>query len=151
MNPKKTVIVTALLLALGTSACVIAGQKEPAPAAKTATGPMGMQLLPGYEHRPKQGIDTAVGDIVKADRVVLSYDIGRLAGLQVRPEDRQKCNWYDELKVNGQTMRYCVSKDRDLKVSFVETTGNFWGTLKDDQELSQVLSMLKTYGSAKAK
>jgi hypothetical protein len=135
---KKTGIVLAMLLGV-------------APAAKSATGPMGMQLPSGYEHRPKQGIDTAVGDIVKGDRVVLTYDIGRLAGLHVRPEDRPSCNWYDELKVNGQTMRYCVSKDRHLAVTFVETSGNFSGTLKDDQEMAEVLSMLKTYGSASAK
>ena len=67
----------------------------------------GMQLQPGYKHRPLQGIDSIVGEIVKEDGLRIMYEIGsipkpggfRLGGqFSDRPKlaPKEQVRWYRE-------------------------------------------------------
>jgi len=103
-----------------------------------------MQLVPGYQHRRIQGIDSSVGEIVKGDRVVIHYDIGQLAGLHVVPENKARCKRYEEKRISGQTARYCFG-DHALTATFVQTSANFYAFPADDAELADVLIMLDSY------
>ena len=106
--------------------------------------PGNMQILPGYEHHRLQGIDSSVGEIVKEDRVVIRYDIGPLAGLWIQPENKEKCQRYEEKRVHDQTARYCYNP-YSLTVTFVQSSANFSAIPEDEAELVNVLSMLETY------
>jgi hypothetical protein len=106
-----------------------------------------LRVLPGYELRRVQGIDTSVGELVKGDRVVLRYDIGPLAGEQLgTPEQKKGCVFYEEKVVHTQHARFCVEKGGYLKAMFVETYANFEGQPQGEQELKDVMAMLETYG-----
>jgi poly(3-hydroxybutyrate) depolymerase len=115
----------------------------PAPVSEDAAL-QGMKLLPGYKHVREQGIDSSVGRIVKGDRTVIRYDIGPMAGLQVTPEDKKFCSSYQEMDVEGQTMRVCL-QGHSFKVTFVEAQANFSGEAQDDGELVSLIEMLKTF------
>ncbi|HYU33092.1 MAG TPA: hypothetical protein VEW48_13105 [Thermoanaerobaculia bacterium] len=127
-----------LVLLPPASAAQTAGEKAEGPP------PGNMQIVPGYQHRRLQGIDTSVGEILKGDRVVIRYDIGRLAGLHVTPEDKARCKHYEEKRISGQTARYCF-RDHELTATFVQTSANFYATPADDAELNDVLIMLDSY------
>lgn len=133
-----------LLLALAscTSSVSTAPEKAPAPP------PGDMKLLPGYEHRPLQGIDTAVGEIVKGERVVIRYDIGPLAGDRVRPEDRDKCLIYEEKRIEGQTARFCSTSD-GLDVTFAESSANFFVRPENEAELQELVTMVESFRSVR--
>lgn len=136
-----------LLLGLAIAACGSSAPPEAAPpAAAGGSLPGGLVLPAGYTHRPLQGIDTAVGEILKDGRIVLRYDVGPLAGLHTVPEDRESCSVYEERPVHGETMRYCGTEAAGFKATFVESSGNFWGFPKDDAERDELLAILATYG-----
>lgn len=134
-----------LLLALASCTSVSAApEKAPEPP------PGGMKLLPGYEHRPLQGIDTSVGEIVKGERVVIRYDIGPLAGDRVRPEDREKCLIYEEKRIEGQTARFC-STPTGLDVTFAESSANFFVRPENEAELRELVMMVESFRSVRSR
>lgn len=115
--------------------------------AQTQSPPRILRVLPGYELRRIQGVDTSVGELVKGDRVILRYDIGPLAGeLLSTPEQKKACSFYEEKVVHTQHARFCVERGGYLKATFVETYANFEGYPQGEQELKDVLAMLETYG-----
>lgn len=143
-------------------AAVVACGAVASPLAAADDGPLGsMTLLPGYEHRPLQGIDSVVGQIVKEDGLTLTYEIGAVpkpGGLMLggmfsdrpkkTPENRRR--WYKEQTINGQPMHLAYLKDRQLLVSFPKQGMNVSGTVKTPEEMADVLLMLTTYPPADA-
>jgi hypothetical protein len=104
-----------------------------------------IDLLPGYQHKREQGIDTIVGHIWKEGGITISYDIGKLAGIYVLPDQKTQFKWYKEQKINNQTVRIAMTKERQLRVTFVETNANFVGVVPTEQDLTDALLMLLTF------
>jgi len=75
MRPKKVGLPAAFMLLV----VIAAIAQEPAPGS--------MQLLPGFQHQHKQGVDSTVGTISKPGGLRIDYDIGEWAG------DYTKCTW----------------------------------------------------------
>jgi hypothetical protein len=111
-----------------------------------------MTLLPGYQHERLQGIDTSVGRIWKKDGLEIHYDIGRLAGnyAQSREKDKDKLEWFKEQAVGGRNVQIALTKDRVLTIT-VAGFANFYGTVKSEGDLADMLLMVLTYDEPKAK
>ena len=148
-NPDKLAEVKGLI------AAVSANQpKNASPAAVAAPG--GMQLLPGYTHKPLQGIDSIVGQIVKDDGWKISYEIGRVSkpgqpmtggGFRDRPKlmPKAKVRWYRQQTVNGQPVHLALSKDDTLLVSFPDKGMNFHANIRSSEQLTDAMLMILTY------
>jgi len=126
------------------------------PAAAGAAPPGGMQLLPGYTHKPLQGIDSIVGQIVKDDGWKISYEIGHVSkpgqpmiggGFRDRPKlmPKAKVRWYREQTVNGRAVHMALTKDNKLLVSFPEKGMNFHATIRSFEQLADAMLMILTY------
>jgi hypothetical protein len=107
--------------------------------------PGNLKLLPGYKHEKLEGIDTRVGKIRKEGGFAFHYDIGRLAGNAARAQDKANLLWYKEQVVNGHPVQFAFTKDRMLFVTFPETSANFSGQPKSDEDLTDMLLMVLTY------
>jgi hypothetical protein len=129
--------------------------KQPA-AAAVAAPPGGMQLLPGYTHKPLQGIDSIVGQIVKDDGWKISYEIGRVSkpgqpmmggGFRDRPKlmPKTKVRWYREQTVSGRAVHMALTKDNTLLVSFPDKGMNFHATVRSFEQLADAMLMILTY------
>jgi hypothetical protein len=148
-NPNKLAEVKGLI------AAVSANQPTNASPAGVAA-PGGMRLLPGYAHKPLQGIDSIVGQIVKDDGWKISYEIGRVSkpgqpmiggGFRDRPKllPKAKVRWYREQTVSGQPVHLALSKDDTLLVSFPEKGMNFHTKIRSSEQLADALLMILTY------
>jgi hypothetical protein len=120
------------------------------------TPPGAMQLLPGYTHKPLQGIDSIVGEIVKDDGWKISYEIGHVSkpgqpmlggGFRDRPKlmPKEKVRWYREQTVNGQSVHVAFAKDDTLLVSFPEKGMNFRTTIRSSEQFADAILMILTY------
>ncbi|MGD8239572.1 MAG: hypothetical protein PVH68_13515 [Armatimonadota bacterium] len=118
--------------------------------------PGGIRLLPGYEHRPLQGIDSIVGEIRKEGGLRISYEIGGLTkpgGITVggqfsdRPKltPRDQVRWYLEQTVNKQPAHLAYRKDSYLLVSFPQKGINFRVMIRSADEMAEALLMILTY------
>jgi hypothetical protein len=134
---KKTLFVYVLIALFALPACSQIAKADPPPGK--------MQLLPGYTHKSEQGIDTRVGKIFKNGGITINYDIGELAGLYTSPDGKDEYEWYKEQKMNTQTVRIALTKKRELRVTFVEATVNFFGTVPTEQDLADALLMVLTF------
>jgi hypothetical protein len=106
-----------------------------------------LRVLPGYELRRLQGIDSTGGELVKGDRVILRYEIGsHAAEVLGTPEQRKACSFYEQKVVHTLHARFCVEKSGYFRAMFVETYANFEGQPQGEQELKDVMAMLETYG-----
>jgi hypothetical protein len=120
----------------------IAGGRAQEPGDPT---PGGIKLLPGYKHQKLHGIDTRVGKVWKEGGLNIQYDIGRLAGNQVKGQAKDTLLWYKEHVVDGRAVQLALSKDRMLFVTFTEGPANFYGKTKSDEEIVDMLLMVLTY------
>jgi hypothetical protein len=132
-----------------------------APAAgqpKNASPPVpgGMRLLPGYTHKPLQGIDSVVGRIVKDDGWIISYEIGRVSkpgkpqmggdfSDRAKLMPKTKVRWYREQTINGQPVHLALSKTDTLLVSFPAKGMNFHTTIRSSEQLVDAMLMILTY------
>lgn len=110
--------------------------------------PGDMQLLPGYVHVRKRGIDTSVGDISKPSGLTIRYDNGFLASNQAWMHFRflgEKFDWYKEQKVNGLTLYLTRGKDGSIVATFPETCANFRAEGVNEEALTDFLLMIVTY------
>jgi hypothetical protein len=120
----------------------------PSPTPPPAPG--NIKLLPDYTHESKQGIDSAVGIISKKDGLTISYDIGRMAGNYVGSVySREKPNlvWLKTQKINNQEVVILYLKNGNVYATFQDSNANFFATVKTDEELTDFLLMIMTYGS----
>jgi len=126
------------------------------PAMAADTPPGGMKLLPGYTHRPLQGIDSVVGEIVKEGGLKISYEIGHVSkpgepmvggGFRDRPKllPKAKVRWYREQTINSQPVHVAFSKDRMLLVSFPEKGMNFGAKIGSSEQFADAMLMIVTY------
>ena len=115
------------------------------PQATKADLPGSIQLLPGYTHKKEQGFDTSIGKIYKVRGITISYDIGGLAGRRIDPEEKSDYAWYKEQTINNQTVRIAMSRDRELTVTFVKDSANFWARVRTNEDITDVLLMVLTY------
>ena len=125
--------------------------------------PGALELPAGYKHELKQGIDSRVGAIVKADGLTINYDIGRVSkpGLpmlggdftdQAKRYPAAMRKWYKEQKIGGQNVHVVHAKDGMLIASFPDTGANFGVAVKNDEELAEALLIILSYaGPAKVK
>jgi len=118
--------------------------------------PGGMQLLSGYAHRPLQGIDSIVGEIVKDGGLKISYEIGHVSkpgepmvggGFRDRPKlmPKENMRWYREQTINGQPVHMAFSKKSTLLVSFPEKGMNFRATIQSSEQFADAMLMILTY------
>jgi hypothetical protein len=124
--------------------------------------PGGIQLLPGYEHKPLQGFDSIVGVIEKQGGLQIHYDIGRITP-PGQPEiggdfrdaaerlghDKTYGVWYKEQVVNGQPVHIACGKDHTLRVTFPQSGVNFSTKAETVEGVTEALLMLLTYPVAK--
>jgi hypothetical protein len=116
-----------------------------------------ISLLPGYTHKPLQGICNAVGEIVKKDGLRIEYSMGPIpqAGeaetsscfvnfaLQLPKEERL---WLKELNSGGRKVHVVYGKDNILRISTTSMTEGvyFSATAKTPDEVADVLLMVLT-------
>lgn len=116
----------------------------------------GMQLLPGYEHMPLQGIDSIVGKITKQGGLEIFYEIGSLpqpGGFALggqfsdRPKNypKDQLQAYYEQTVHGQPVHVAYTKTNQLMVSFPKKGMNLSTTVKNPAEMAEALMMILTY------
>ena len=111
--------------------------------------PAGMTLLANYVHEKGQGIDTAVGAIRKERGMMISYDIGNLAGnYAMANTDEEKANliWTKTQKRNGLTLMLSYSRNGVLVATFRETCANFvTNDATSDERIADFILMITTY------
>lgn len=135
-------LIVVLLVELATSSA--AGDEPPAPG--------GINLLPGYHHYLGQGIDSKIGRIWKERGLTIHYDIGELAGDYT--ECGHSCGWTEgevwrrEQILQGQRIICVFTKRRRLVISFPQVHANFYGTVRTDMELTDMLLMVFTFRPA---
>ena len=116
----------------------------------------GIQLLPGYTHRPLQGIDSIVGEIIQEDGLKISYEIGHVSkpggpqlggGFRDRPKllPQQDKVWYREQTINGQPVHLALSKSKALLISYPLKGMNFRATIQSAEQFADAMLMLLTY------
>ncbi len=125
--------------------------------AQSADAPLGgIKLLPGYTHKPLQGIDSIVGEIVNAAGAKISYEIGHVSkpgqprlggGFRDRPKltPKDKLQWYREQQVNGQSVHVAYLVDKTLLVSYPEKGMNFRTTIRSSEQFADAMLMILTY------
>jgi hypothetical protein len=115
-----------------------------------------MQLLPGYTHQTRQGIDSLIGGISKPNGLRFGYEIGRVTkpgrartggsfidGPRQQREDQIR--WYREQTVNGQPIHLAYRNDDLLLVSFPHKGLNISVRVRDANEMAEALLMIMTY------
>src|ERR1051325_9596152 len=139
----KKVLLIFVIVSLPSALFVLAANRRDAP-------PGGIRLLPGYQHKIEQGIDTQVGKILKDGGLTLEYDIGRLAGYYADAQRMSEYLWYKEQVVGGQNVRCALTKDNQLIVTFPDSSANFFGKVKSQEDMADALLMTLTYQGGKS-
>jgi len=102
-------------------------------------------LLPGYQQQEGRSLDSTTGTIWKDGGVRIEYDI---AGVYT---DCKSCEWTKsevwrkKQVVNGQKAVFVFTKSKMLVVSFPKSHANFYATVHNEGELTDVLLMLATF------
>ncbi len=107
--------------------------------------PGAIQLLPGYIHIPRQGMDTLVGTISNQKEVVINYDIGDLAGNVAQGYSRKETIWHKEYSLKGKRVQMTFTKTKMLFVHFDEGSANFSAKIHKPEDMIDILWMLRTY------
>ena len=135
-----------------------------------APPPGNIQLLPGFVHQRRQGIDSRVGVIYKEGGLSIGYDIGRMAGVyasqyfpehfeQIRKQTnlnpeaiereiqflQDKVEWRQRQKVGRDELLVVFLKDSTLIASFVNSTANFTAKARSGNEIADFLLTVLTY------
>jgi hypothetical protein len=104
-----------------------------------------VKLLPGYKQQEGRSLDSTVGHIWKEGGLRISYD---MAGVYT---DCDSCDWTKgetwrkKQLINGQETVLVFTKSRRLVVSFPESHANFYATVRNESELTDMLLMLATF------
>ena len=116
----------------------------------------GMQLLPGYAHQPKPGVDSLWGVIANPNGLEITYELGRVTppgqpatggSFTDRPKQtpQDEVQWYREQVVSGQPVHLVLRKDGMLLVSYPKTGMNFSVRVTSAAEMAEALLMVLTY------
>lgn len=131
---------TGALVAVGIFAMASVFADEPADSA-----PGGIKLLSGYKHQVLQGIDTRVGKVWKEGGLSIQYDIGKLAGNYAKAQGKDEPLWHKEQVIGGRTVHLTLAKDKKFYVTLPQGNANFWGQVKTEEDIADILLMVLTY------
>lgn len=149
------------VLAIPLALAVIAATPRIASAQTPLPGGFEINLLPGYEHQPLQGIDSIVGRIAKKEGLTITYEFGRIPqgnlrlggdysnyALRVPEKDRL---WLKEQTIKGRKIHVVYGKDQRLTVSTEATKmgANFTATAKTPGDVADVLLMVFSFAERK--
>ena len=110
--------------------------------------PGNIQLLEGYTHIRKRGIDTSVGEISKPNGLTISYDNGQLAGRAAGYYcGNGQCIWYKRQQTNGKDVWIGLTKDNQIIATFPDDYANFFAQTKSSEDIADFLLMILTFGS----
>lgn len=118
------------------------------------TPPGNIQLLPGYVHERRSGVDSEVGEIKKPGGLLIKYDIGRMAGNYVKSNyEPEKLNslWLKSQKIKDQELTILYLKNGNIYATFTSKPANFFSNVKTNEELAEFLIIIFTYDSESAK
>lgn len=121
--------------------------------AQEANPPGGIKMLPGYQHRPKQGVDSFTGTIGKPGGLQIEYDIGEMAGNYT---ECTSCGWIKgevwrkKQIVNGQDVVCVWTNKKRLVVSYPASHANFVATILTKDQLTDMLLIVLTFQPSKA-
>lgn len=110
--------------------------------------PGNIQLLDGYIHEKRRGIDTDVGVIKRAGGLEIRYDIGPLAGNAAgtyAAAYKDKVLWYKGQIVNGDELWILALKDGFIMATFVKSDTNFSATAKTPEDVAEFLLTVMTF------
>jgi hypothetical protein len=163
-----TVGVSILALFAGLSLGQMAPHASPTPV--TIRPPGNVQLLDGYVYERRRGIDSHVGSMVRHDGFQIKHDIGRMAANyadQYFPEyferlrkqthlnsdaieteikiRRDKVEWRQRQKVNGDDVMVVLLKDSTLIASFVNSYANFIAKADTSDKIAEFFLIVLTY------
>jgi hypothetical protein len=135
--------------------------KSPAPARSEAVDlEVGtIQLLPSFSEKRTGTIDSRRGEITRENPpFVITYDIGAMAGLHMRPKLEGECLWFKEQIMANQKCYIGMKQkgtDKILTISIVPSDGqikepwtypaNFWATVKTDEDIEQMKQIALSY------
>ena len=134
---KNSIVAIVIVLLLCWALAPAAGQQDSPPGS--------IKLLPGYQHKTLQGIDTSVGKIWKDGGIEIQYDIGRLAGDYANPKYPERYVWHREQSIGGRRVHSALDKRNTLIVSFPDTSANFMAEVKSHEDIVDMLLMVLTY------
>ena len=138
-------IVPLLLLGLVVSAL---SQKPASPIPASVPPPGNIQLLPGYIHEKRKGIDTDVGVIKKPGGLEIRYDIGFLAGNLIgiySKKDEESILWYKGQYVGGDELWTVALRDGTIRATFLKSDANFFSVAKTSEEVAEFYLMIMTF------
>lgn len=123
-----------------------------------------IKLLPGFTYEKRQGFDSIVGTIAKADGLKIAFEMGRIpvpggllvGGSFVNQAQRLPAKdrvWLKEQEVGGRKVHAAYSKDQRLIVTSASRTEgvNFDTVAKTPEEIADVLLMVLTLAEQKPK
>jgi hypothetical protein len=136
------------------AACVV----FPSADAQTSLGSnLEMTLLPGFVHKPLQGIDSIVGRITKAGRLTITYDIGgvtppgapRFGGSYSNRVERYPANqtlWKQKQTIDGHDVHIVQTKSKQLmaSIAFKKLGINISTKAETAQDVADFLLMVMT-------
>ena len=155
LTPRSCVAVAISCIALSisfASASLIAPAQ--ADTMSSTKGPSFVRLLPGYHYR-NDGFDSYAGQIWKDNGLTLNFDVpihsdsvgggGASVSAEINNLKKEDLLWLKEQMVNGLLVRIALTKKRRILVVYPKTDAGFYGTVKTDQDVVDVLLMVLTY------
>ena len=119
------------------------------PRPNDAPPPGNMKLLGGYTYKKGWAIDAAVGTISKEDSLQIGYASGSNMGnfaVEVFFRERKNVVWKKNQLVNNKNLILVYLNDGRIYANFDERT-NFTSIVKNNEEFTDFLLMIMTYGS----
>ena len=119
------------------------------PRQHTAPPPGNMKLLSGYIYKPDFAIDAVVGTISKENGIQIEYSSGLNMGnfaMEILYREKRNVAWEKNQQVNDKNLDIVYLNNGKIYATFNEKT-NFTSTVKTNEELSDFLLMIMTYGS----
>jgi len=128
------------------------------PQSQVITLDVGEVTLPkGFVHKRIGMTDSLMGEIRRLDgALVISYDIGPMAGIHMHPQKRNECSWFQEQIIDGRTVYIgLIEKQgkRELIVTIMMDEGsepmtlpaNFWATVRNKRDIANVKKIATSY------
>ncbi|HRH40421.1 MAG TPA: hypothetical protein PKY82_02165 [Pyrinomonadaceae bacterium] len=119
------------------------------PRPNEAPPPGNMKLLNKYFYKKGWAIDAAVGTISKENGLQIEYSSGLNMGnfaADAIYKERRNVVWIKDQEVNNKKVLLVYLNDGRIYATFEERT-NFTSTVKTNEELTDFLIMIMTYGS----
>jgi len=104
---------------------------------------------PHWRNTPGQGTDSTVGQLTSTEhKLVIKYDIGRLAGEYADAKAYPEHQWVKSGQLAGSKFQYLLDKGDTLYVTFSsEGPANFWASISDQSDIDYMIELLAKYRS----